>query len=223
MMLLKPAASSVLPSDADTRTQLTRQISLHIPLISAAMDTVTESQLAITMAQNGGIGIIHKNLEPEEQAAHVASVKRYEAGMVVNPVTIEDHKTLSDALDLMQHHKISGIPVVSAKNKTLVGILTNRDVRFATDPRQPVSDMMTHEVITVTDAITPDEARRLLHQHRIEKLVVVDNNKQCVGLITVKDMEKSQNYPNASKDMSGRLMAGAAVEQGRQALAVPKP
>ena len=218
-VLLKPAASSVLPSDADTRTRLTRGISLNIPLISAAMDTVTESELAITMAQNGGIGIIHKNLEPDEQAAEVASVKRYEAGMVVNPVTINDDKTLSDALDLMQHHKISGIPVVSARDKVLVGILTNRDVRFATDPRQPVSDMMTHAVITVTDTITPDEARRLLHKHRIEKLVVVDKDKHCVGLITVKDMEKSQNYPDASKDNSGRLMVGAAVGTGAAGIA----
>ena len=218
-VLLKPAASSVLPSDANTQTRLTRRISLNIPLISAAMDTVTESQLAITMAQNGGIGIIHKNMEAEEQAAEVASVKRYEAGMVVNPVTIDDDKTLSDALDLMQHNKISGIPVVSAGDNVLVGILTNRDVRFATDPRQPVSDMMTHSVITVTDTITPDEARRLLHKHRIEKLVVVDKDKHCVGLITVKDMEKSQNYPNASKDNSGRLMVGAAVGTGAAGIA----
>ena len=218
-VLLKPAASSVLPSEADTKTRLTRNINLNIPLISAAMDTVTESRLAITMAQNGGIGIIHKNLNIESQAAQVASVKRFEAGMVVNPVTIADDKTLADALALMQQHNISGIPVVSKSSHKLVGILTNRDVRFATDPNQPVKDMMTHEVVTVSDTITPDEARRLLHKHRIEKLVIVDKDQLCVGLITVKDMEKAQTYPNASKDSTGRLMVGAAVGTGADGIA----
>ena len=217
-VLLKPAASSVLPADVDVQTRLTRRINLNIPLISAAMDTVTESRLAITMAQHGGIGIIHKNLDIEEQAAQVASVKRFEAGMIVNPITIQDDKTLDDALDLMQQHRVSGIPVVNYKNGKLVGILTNRDVRFATDPKQPVRDMMTHEVITVADNITPDEARRLLHQHRIEKLVIVDKDQNCIGLITVKDMEKAENYPDAAKDDSGRLLAGAAVGTGKKGL-----
>jgi IMP dehydrogenase len=213
-VLLKPAASSVLPSEAETKTRLTRNIELNIPLISAAMDTVTESRLAITMAQNGGIGIIHKNLDIDEQAAQVASVKRFEAGMVVNPVTIADDKTLTDALTLMEQHNISGIPVVNKSSHKLVGILTNRDVRFATDPNQPVREMMTHEVVTVSDTINPEDARRLLHKHRIEKLVIVDHDQRCVGLITVKDMEKAQNYPSASKDSTGRLMVGAAVGTG---------
>ena len=217
-VLLKPAASSVLPADVDVRTRLTRRINLNIPLISAAMDTVTESRLAITMAQHGGIGIIHKNLDIEEQAAQVASVKRFEAGMVVNPITIQDDKTLADALDLMQQHNVSGIPVVNHKNGKLVGILTNRDVRFATDPKQPVRDMMTHEVISVADNITPDAARRLLHKHRIEKLVIVDKDQHCIGLITVKDMEKAENYPDAAKDESGRLLVGAAVGTGKKGL-----
>ena len=217
-VLLKPAASSVLPADVDVRTRLTRRINLNIPLISAAMDTVTESRLAITMAQHGGIGIIHKNLDIDEQAAQVASVKRFEAGMVVNPITIQDDKTLADALDLMQQHNVSGIPVVNHKNGKLVGILTNRDVRFATDPKQPVRDMMTHEVISVADNITPDEARRLLHKHRIEKLVIVDKDQHCIGLITVKDMEKAENYPDAAKDESGRLLVGAAVGTGKKGL-----
>ena len=213
-VLLKPAASSVLPSEAETKTRLTRNIELNIPLISAAMDTVTESRLAITMAQNGGIGIIHKNLDIDEQAAQVASVKRFEAGMVVNPVTIADDKTLTDALTLMEQHNISGIPVVNKSSHKLVGILTNRDVRFATDPNQPVREMMTHGVVTVSDTINPEDARRLLHKHRIEKLVIVDHDQRCVGLITVKDMEKAQNYPSASKDSTGRLMVGAAVGTG---------
>ena len=217
-VLLKPAASSVLPADVDVRTRLTRRINLNIPLISAAMDTVTESRLAITMAQHGGIGIIHKNLDIETQAAQVASVKRFEAGMVVNPITIQDDKTLADALDLMQQHNVSGIPVVNHKNGKLVGILTNRDVRFATDPKQPVRDMMTHEVISVADNITPNEARRLLHKHRIEKLVIVDKDQHCIGLITVKDMEKAENYPDAAKDESGRLLVGAAVGTGKKGL-----
>ena len=217
-VLLKPAASSVLPADVDVRTRLTRRINLNIPLISAAMDTVTESRLAITMAQHGGIGIIHKNLDIEEQAAQVASVKRFEAGMVARPIRIREDKTLADALDLMHQHNISGIPVESKANGKLVGILTNRDVRFATDPKQPVRDMMTREVITVGDKITPDAARRLLHKHRIEKLVVVNKGYHCIGLITVKDMEKAENYPDAAKDESGRLLVGAAVGTGKKGL-----
>ena len=217
-VLLKPAASSVLPREADIRTKLTRDITLNIPLISAAMDTVTESRLAIAMAQLGGLGVIHKNMDIEQQAREVELVKRFEAGMVVNPVTIESDKTLSDALSLMKTYGISGIPVVETGSDRLVGILTNRDVRFATNPAESVSDMMTHNVITVEQHVSPTEAQRLFHKHRIEKLVVVDKNKCCIGLITVKDMEKAETYPDAAKDASGRLLVGAAVGAGPEAL-----
>ena len=213
-VLLKPAASSILPADADIRTRLTREIALNIPLVSAAMDTITESRLAITMAQLGGIGIIHKNFDIETQAREVAAVKRFEAGMVVNPVTIDDDKTLGDALELMQQHGISGIPVVAVGSDRLVGILTNRDVRFAMDPAEKVAALMTRDVVTAPEHISHDEARRLLHAHRIEKLVVVDDDQRCIGLITVKDMEKAQTYPNAAKDSAGRLRVGAAIGAG---------
>ena len=213
-VLLKPGASSILPADADIRTRLTREIALNIPLVSAAMDTITESRLAITMAQLGGIGIIHKNFDIERQAREVAAVKRFEAGMVVNPVTIDDDKTLGDALELMQQHGISGIPVVAVGSDRLVGILTNRDVRFAMDPAEKVAALMTREVVTAPEHISHDEARRLLHAHRIEKLVVVDDDQRCIGLITVKDMEKAQTYPNAAKDSAGRLRVGAAIGAG---------
>lgn len=213
-VLLKPAASSILPADADIRTRLTREIALNIPLVSAAMDTITESRLAITMAQLGGIGIIHKNFDTETQAREVAAVKRFEAGMVVNPVTIDDDKTLGDALELMQQHGISGIPVVAVGSDRLVGILTNRDVRFAMDPAEKVAALMTRDVVTAPEHISHDEARRLLHAHRIEKLVVVDDDQRCIGLITVKDMEKAQTYPNAAKDSAGRLRVGAAIGAG---------
>ena len=213
-VLLKPAASSILPADADIRTRLTREIALNIPLVSAAMDTITESRLAITMAQLGGIGIIHKNFDIDTQAREVAAVKRFEAGMVVNPVTIDDDKTLGDALELMQQLGISGIPVVAVGSDRLVGILTNRDVRFAMDPAEKVAALMTREVVTAPEHISHDEARRLLHAHRIEKLVVVDDDQRCIGLITVKDMEKAQTYPNAAKDSAGRLRVGAAIGAG---------
>ncbi|HEX3535895.1 MAG TPA: IMP dehydrogenase [Stellaceae bacterium] len=215
-VMLVPAASSILPTDTDTRTRITREIELGIPLISAAMDTVTEGALAIAMAQAGGLGVIHRNLPIDQQAAEVRKVKKFEAGMVVNPVTIHPEETLADALRLMADHKISGIPVVERYNGRLVGILTNRDVRFADDPRQPVSELMTHDgLVTVREGVGKDEARRLLHQHRIEKLLVVDDAYRCTGLITVKDIEKAQLFPNASKDEHGRLRVAAAAGTGR--------
>ncbi|MGH7007124.1 MAG: IMP dehydrogenase [Stellaceae bacterium] len=214
-VLLVPAASAVLPNDTDTRTRLTRQIALGIPLISAAMDTVTESALAIAMAQVGGLGIIHRNLGIAEQADEVRKVKKFEAGMVVNPLTIHPDATLADALKLMADNKISGIPVVERKTQKLVGILTNRDVRFASNPHQPVAELMTKDqLVTVRETVTREEAKKLLHQHRIEKVLVVDKDFRCVGLITVKDIEKSQRYPNATKDEAGRLRAGAATGTG---------
>ncbi len=213
-VLLQPAASEVLPNQTDVSTYLTQKIRLGIPLISAAMDTVTESRLAIVMAQHGGIGCIHKNMSYDEQAAEVRKVKKFESGMVVNPVTIQPDATLQDAYDLMDKHTISGIPVAEANGK-LVGILTNRDVRFASDPRQKVSELMTHEnLVTVREGIDREEAKRLLHQHRIEKLLVVDDNYHCIGLITVKDIEKAQAHPLASKDDKGRLIVAAATGVG---------
>ncbi len=217
-VLLVPAASEVLPTQTDTRTRLTRTIELGIPLVSSAMDTVTESRLSIAMAQAGGMGIIHKNLDIAAQAEEVRRVKRFELGMVVNPVTIGPERTLADALKLMADHKISGIPVVENGGK-LVGILTNRDVRFATDPNEKVSSLMTKTVVTVREGVPAEEARRLLHQHRIEKLIVVDDAYRCIGLITVKDMEKAQAYPHACKDERGRLRVGAATGVGPDGLA----
>src|SRR5579872_1670512 len=206
-VLLKPAASSVLPNQTNTRTRLTRTVDLGIPLMSAAMDTVTEAPMAIAMAQAGAIGVIHKNLTAEAQANEVRKVKKFESGMVVNPLTIQPARTLGDALHLMSSHQISGIPVVEADGK-LVGILTNRDVRFATDNATPVSALMTRErLITVREGATQEEAKRLLHQHRIEKLIVVDDAYRCIGLITVKDIEKANKFPGASKDEKGRLRA----------------
>ena len=213
-VLLKPAASSVLPNQTDTRTRLTRTIELRIPLMSAAMDTVTEAAMAIAMAQVGGIGVIHKNLTAEAQANEVRKVKKFESGMVVNPVTIHPEQTLADALALMSTHQISGIPVIE-RNGTLVGILTNRDVRFATDNATPVSALMTQEkLVTVREGVSSDEAKRLLHQRRIEKLLVVDSAYRCIGLITVKDIEKANKFPGASKDEKGRLRAAAATGVG---------
>ena len=217
-VLLQPGHSEVLPSDVDISTQLTREIALKLPLVSAAMDTVTEHRLAITMAQAGGIGVIHKNFSIEDQAAEVAAVKRFEAGMVVNPHTIRPDASLGQALDLMTQKRISGVPVVDAKHK-LVGILTNRDVRFAHNKEQKVADLMTSPVITVTNSAAPDEARRLLHAHKIEKLVVVDEENICIGLITVKDMEKAETYPLASKDEGGRLLVAAATGAGADGVA----
>ncbi len=217
-VLLVPDHSVVVPGQVDLRTKLTRSIDLNLPLISSAMDTVTEARLAIAMAQAGGIGVIHRNLEPDAQAEEVRKVKRYESGMVVDPITIEANATLADALALMRHHNISGIPVVerttAGKPGRIVGILTNRDVRFADDPTQPVSDLMTKNVITVREGVKPDEARRLLHSHRIEKLIVIDDNSRCVGLLTVKDMEKATLFPNACKDAEGRLRVAAASTVG---------
>ena len=222
-VLLKPAASAVLPNQVTTHTQITKAIHLGIPLLSSAMDTVTEHRLAIAMAQLGGLGVIHKNLSVEEQAEEVRRVKKFEAGMVVNPVTINPDQSLADALNLMQAHGISGIPVVEPGSGKLAGILTNRDVRFATNKEQPVKELMTHEnLITVRDGVETGDnvaAKRLLHQHRIEKLVVVDENYKCVGLITVKDMEKATTYPNAAKDEQGRLRVAAATGTGAEGLA----
>lgn len=214
-VLLVPAESAVLPRDADTATRLTPTIRLGIPLISAAMDTVTEARMAIAMAQAGGLGVVHKNLDIDEQANEVRAVKKFESGMVVNPVTIDPGKSLADALALMEQHRISGIPVVEGSKGRLVGILTNRDVRFADDPAQPVRELMTREnLVTVEGSVEMAEARRLLHKFRIEKLLVVDDDYCCVGLITVKDMEKAKLHPNATKDDKGRLRVAAATGTG---------
>ena len=218
-VLLKPAASAVLPHQTDTRTRLTRTIELGIPLMSAAMDTVTEAPMAIAMAQAGGIGVIHKNLDAEAQANEVRKVKKFESGMVVNPVTIHPDQTLADALALMAAHQISGIPVVERGSSKLAGILTNRDVRFATDNGTPVMALMTSEkLVTVREGVTLEEAKKLLHQRRIEKLVVVDSDYRCIGLITVKDIEKANKFPGASKDEKGRLRAAAATGVGEDGL-----
>jgi IMP dehydrogenase len=218
-VLLRPGRSEVLPSDVVIATRLTRTIHLNLPIVASAMDTVTEAKMAIAMAQNGGLGVIHRNLEPDAQAEQVRLVKRYESGMVMNPITIYPDETLADALATMKHHGISGIPVVErgpngSKGK-LIGILTNRDVRFATRPGQPVSELMTKDrLITVREGVTQDEARRLLHQFRIEKLLVVDDHYRCIGLITVKDIEKQVAYPSAAKDEQGRLRVAAATSTG---------
>lgn len=214
-ILLVPAASEILPSEAALNSKLTRELDLKIPIVSAAMDTVTESALAIAMAQAGGIGVVHKNLAIEEQADEVRKVKKFESGMVINPVTISPEKTLSDALSLMMDNQISGIPVVEEISKKLVGILTNRDVRFATNDSQRVSELMTKEnLVSVDDSIDMEEAKRLLHQYRIEKLLVTDKDYRCIGLITVKDIEKAQRHPDANKDEKGRLRVAAATGVG---------
>jgi IMP dehydrogenase len=213
-VLLVPAESEVLPSEANTTTRLTRDIALSIPIISSAMDTVTEADMAIVMAQLGGIGVLHRNLSIEEQVAAVRAVKRFESGMVVNPITIAPDATLAEAQALMAANRISGIPVVEANGK-LVGILTNRDVRFAGNPKQPVRELMTKDnLATVSTGVGQEEARHLLHQRRIEKLLVVDEDYRCVGLITVKDIEKAVTYPNATKDAAGRLRVAAATTVG---------
>jgi IMP dehydrogenase len=218
-VLLKPSLSDVLPSEVDIRSRITRSIKLNIPIIASAMDTVTEAHMAIAMAQAGGIGVVHRNLEPAVQAAQVRQVKKFESGMVVNPVTIHPDATLADALELMQEHHISGIPVVegggNGRAGKLVGILTNRDVRFATDKQQKVSELMTKDgLVTVRESVEQREAKRLLHQHRIEKLLVVDGDFRCVGLITVKDIEKAVANPNACKDEQGRLRVAGATTVG---------
>lgn len=219
-VLLQPGHSNVLPAKTRTATNLTSTIELGIPLISAAMDTVTEGRLAIAMAQQGGIGVVHKNLTVEEQANEVRMVKRFESGMVVNPITITPDRTLAEALNIMRRNGISGIPVVSKRSRKLVGILTNRDVRFAEVMSTPVKELMTKRgLVTVPEGVSRDEAMRLLHQYRIEKLLVVDEERHCVGLITVKDIEKAQNYPNACKDEHGRLRVAAATGTGNDGLA----
>ena len=223
-VLLKPGLSDVLPTDTDVRTRITREIALNIPIVTSAMDTVTEATMAIAMAQAGGLGVIHRNLDPEQQAALVRQVKKFESGMVVNPLTIDPVSTLADALTLMKQNGISGIPVVEgngARNPgKLVGILTNRDVRFATDPDQKVSELMTKEhLVTVRESVSQQEAKRLLHQHRIEKLLVVDDKYRCVGLITVKDIEKAVAHPSACKDEQGRLRVAAATTVGDKGFA----
>jgi IMP dehydrogenase len=218
-VLLKPGLSEVLPTEVDIRSRITREIALNVPIVASAMDTVTEARMAIAMAQAGGIGVIHRNLEPDVQAAQVRQVKKFESGMVVNPLTIDPAAKLVDALTLMKENSISGIPVVeggsNGKAGKLVGILTNRDVRFATDPEQPVRELMTKErLVTVREGVGQEEAKRLLHQHRIEKLLVVDGQYRCVGLITVKDIEKAVANPHACKDEQGRLRVAAATTVG---------
>ncbi|MGA8322581.1 MAG: IMP dehydrogenase [Xanthobacteraceae bacterium] len=221
-VLLKPGLSDVMPSEVDIRSRITRNILLNVPIVASAMDTVSESAMAIAMAQAGGIGVIHRNLEPDAQAAQVRQVKKFESGMVVNPVTIHPQATLAEALALMQENRISGIPVVEGGSNgqrkapgKLVGILTNRDVRFATDTRQKISELMTKDrLVTVRESVDQVEAKKLLHQHRIEKLLVVDTQYRCVGLITVKDIEKAVANPNACKDEQGRLRVAAATSVG---------
>jgi len=214
-VLLEPSESDVLPSETNVKTKITKNIDLNIPLASAAMDTVTESKMAIAMAQAGGIGVIHRNLEIDAQVKEVSKVKKYESGMVVNPLTISPDSTLEAALKLMRENNISGVPVTDKKTNKLEGILTNRDVRFAQNINQKVSELMTKEnLITVNDNISENEAKEILHQHRIEKLLVVDDQYSCIGLITVKDIEKSNSHPNATKDEKGRLRVAAGTTVG---------
>ena len=220
-VLLQPGPSGVLPADAKLSTRVARDIHLNIPILSAAMDTVTEAPLAIAMAQAGGLGVIHRNLTIEQQAEEVRRVKRFESGMVVNPITIAPGATLAELQTLMAHHKISGIPVVEGGQGgpgKLIGIITNRDVRFADDPNEKVANLMTRDVVTVREGADPDEARRLLHKHRIERLLVVDEAERCIGLITVKDMDKAQTHPLAAKDAQARLRVAAATTVGDSGL-----
>ncbi|PCI55343.1 MAG: IMP dehydrogenase [Alphaproteobacteria bacterium] len=213
-VLLVPGASEIQPNEVDTSTQITQEISLNIPVLSAAMDTVTGAEMGIAMAQNGGLGILHRNMEIDEQAKLVRQIKRFESAMVLDPITIRPDATLADAWDLMSTHKISGIPVTESTGR-LVGILTNRDVRFAENPDEPIKELMTHEsLVKVTVGITKEEAKKLLHKHRIEKLLIVDDADNCIGLMTVKDIEKSKLFPMATKDSQDRLRAGAAVGTG---------
>lgn len=217
-VLLVPGASEVQPHEVSTATKLTKEITLNIPILSAAMDTVTEAEMAIAMAQNGGLGILHRNMDIESQANHVRRVKRFESGMVMDPITIGPQATLAEALELMRRFRISGIPVTET-NGRLVGILTNRDVRFAENPNQPVRELMTSEnLVTIVNngngRVDKNEARKLLHKHRIEKLLIVDDAQRCIGLVTVKDIEKSQLHPHATKDSKDRLRVGAAVGTG---------
>ena len=216
-VLLVPKKSSHLPSSSVTKTYLTNSISLGIPIISAAMDTVSDYRLAIAIAQLGGVACVHKNMSIEEQSLQIKNVKKFESGMVVNPITIQPEKDIAFAIELMNQNKISGIPVVDNTNK-LVGIITNRDLRFAINTKAKVKDLMTKKVITVNQGVKSDLAKKLLHKHRIEKLVVVNNKFQCVGLITVKDLEKSQLYPDASKDKNQSLLVAAAIGVGEDGL-----
>ncbi|MBN1140868.1 MAG: IMP dehydrogenase, partial [Deltaproteobacteria bacterium] len=212
-VLLVPAHSTVLPKEAELTTWLTREIKLNIPLVSAAMDTVTESRTAICMSREGGLGVIHKNMTPEEQALEVDQVKKSESGMIVDPITMSPHQKIRDALDMMRKYRISGVPIT--ENGKLVGILTNRDLRFETDLEQPIHHVMTKEnLVTVPPGTTLEDAKQHLHKHRIEKLLVVDDNNVLKGLITIKDIEKVRKYPNASKDQLGRLIVGAAIGPG---------
>ena len=214
-VLLEPGFSTVLPAEADVRTRLRADLELNIPLLASAMDTVTEAPMAIALAQAGGLGIVHKNLDVERQAAEVRQVKKFEAGMVVNPLTVAPDTPLAEALALMRAHKVSGLPVVEGPRRRLVGILTNRDVRFVEPSNQPVAELMTSEnLVTVREGVGRDEARQLLHRHRIEKLLVVDDESTLIGLVTVKDIEKSAQHPNAAKDGHGRLRVGGAVGTG---------
>src|SRR5437867_808723 len=220
-VLLVPQHSTVLPNQVDVSTRLTRKIRLNVPLVSAAMDTVTESRLAIAMAQHGGIGVIHKNLSIEEQASEVDRVKRSESGMIVDPITLSPTHKIYEALDLMKKYRISGVPVTEdgSKEGRLVGILTNRDLRFETNVNRPIADVMTCEpLFTVPVGTTLDAARAILHEHKVEKLLVVDHDYRLKGLITVKDIQKAVKYPNASKDPLGRLRCGAALGVAKDTL-----
>jgi IMP dehydrogenase len=213
-VLLEPSASEVMPADADVKTRISRTVTLNIPLVSAAMDTVTEARLAISMAQAGGIGIIHRNLSLADQASHVHQVKKFESGMVINPVTIQPDMTIGEVQAIRAARGMSGFPVVERDSKKLIGILTNRDMRFA-QAHERVADLMTKDrLVTVREGASEDEAKRLLHRHRIERVIVVDDAGRCVGLITVKDFEKAQAFPNAAKDEQGRLRVGAASTVG---------
>ena len=209
-ILLQPRKSSVLPNQVNIQTQLTKSITLNIPILSAAMDTVTESKMAIAMAQNGGLGVIHKNFDILTQASEVARVKRFEAGIVYDPITMSPENTIEDVFAIMNEKKISGFPVID-KTKKLLGIITNRDVRFVTNKKAMVKDYMTKKVITIQKNQSTNHAKKLLHENRIEKLVVVDNQKKCIGLITVKDIQRSERYPSSVRDKNGRLLVGAAV------------
>ncbi|MEL0247943.1 MAG: IMP dehydrogenase [Pelagibacteraceae bacterium] len=209
-VLLQPRRSSVLPNQVNIQTQLTKDITLNIPILSAAMDTVTESRMAIAMAQNGGLGVIHKNFDISTQASEVARVKRFEAGIVYDPITMSPNNTIEDVFAIMDEKNISGFPVVD-KNKKLLGIITNRDVRFVTNKKSMVKEYMTKKVITIQKNQSTNHAKKLLHENRIEKLVVVDSQKRCIGLITVKDIQRSERYPSSVRDKNGRLLVGAAV------------
>ena len=219
-VLIRPAASGVLPAEVDTRSRFTRDITLGIPLVSAAMDTVTEDALAIAMAQAGGIGVVHKNQSIDEQAGQVRRVKKFESGMVADPVTVTPETTLGELRALQESHKISGFPVVEADSGKLAGIVTNRDMRFARDPATPVRELMTRDsLVTAPEGVGGEAAERLLHRNRIEKLLVIDGDHRCVGLITVTDIEKARKFPNASKDEQGRLRVAAAVGVGDEGVA----